>query len=188
MLGYYNKLPHYVYIKNEKFVVNSDYRIFIEFETEMQGKDKKKAIYTALKNFYPAFFFICEKGLLDEAINKFIWFYKCGKDEYHNETKSSKKGKKVSQIFNYEYDCDLICGSFLLYAHIDLHKYCHWWKFKEVWNTLPNDCEFCKIKGYRAYEGKDEKLLELKEYYKLPPTEVEIQEQIRKDKIYEAFK
>ena len=53
---------------------------------------------------------------------------------------------------------------------------------------MPNDCEFCKIKGYRAYEGKDEKLLELKEYYKLPPTEAEIQEQIRKDKIYEAFK
>ena len=42
MLEYYNKLPHYVYIKNEKFVVNSDYRIFIEFETKMQGKDKKR--------------------------------------------------------------------------------------------------------------------------------------------------
>ena len=169
----------------------------ISFENIVQDKSvsNSEKIKYGLRHFYPAFFYaenynklLYNPQLYKEACDKLIWFYKCGKDEYHNETKSSKKGKKVSQIFNYEYDCDLICGSFLLYAHLDLHKYCHWWKFKEVWNTLPNDCEFCKIKGYRAYEGKDEKLLELKEYYKLPPTEAEIQEQIRKDKIYEAFK
>ena len=188
MIEYYNRLPRYVYINKERFIINTDYRIFINFEYDMQGADVRKAVENALINFYPAFFKICEKGLLNEAIDKFIWFYQCGKEEYKNKDIANKKGKKVSQIFNYKYDCDLICGSFWIYGHIDLHKYCHWWKFKEVWNNLPNDCEFCKIKSYRAYDGKDKDMIELKEYYKLPPTEAEIKEQIRKDKIYEAFK
>lgn len=188
MLDYYNKLPYHVYLKNEKFIINTDFRIFINFETEMQGTNTKEAIYNALSRFYPAFFVICKKGLLNEAVEKFIWFYKCGKEDNVNSKKSNGQGKKVSQIYNYEYDCDLICGSYLLYAKVDLHKHLHWWKFKEIWNTLPNDCEFNKIKGYRAYDGKDKDILKLKEYYKLPPTETEIQEQIRRDKIYEALK
>lgn len=188
MLEYYNKLPHYVYIKNERFVINSDYRIFINLEMEMQGKNEKEAIENALISFYPAFFDICEKNLLDEAVDQFIWFYKRGKDDYKKQNSKGKRGKKVSQIYNYEYDSDLICGAFLMYANIDLHKYCHWWRFKEVWESLPKDCEFSRIKSYRAYDGKDENLLELKEYYKLPPTEAEIKEELRKDRIYEALK
>ena len=189
MIDYYNKLPHYVIIKNEKFIINSDFRIFINFEHEMQGVNKKKAIENALIKFYPAFFKLVRRNLLNEAIDRFIWFYKCGKKEYKNNNKNSK-GQKTSlkQIFNYNYDSNLICGSFWIYAHIDLHKYCHWWKFKEIWDSLPNDCEFNKIKGYRAYEGKDKDMLELKEFYKLPPTEAEIKEQIRRKEIYEALK
>lgn len=188
MIEYYNKLPRYVYIKNEKFVINADYRIFINFEMQMQGKNVKEAIMQTLTNFYPAFFSICNRKLLKEAVEQFIWFYHCGKDEYKNQEVAKKKGKKASQIFNYNYDCDLICGSYWIYAHTDLHKYLHWWRFKEIWESLPSDCEFNKIKSYRAYDGNDKEMLELKEYYKLPPTEAEIQEEIRKDKIYEAFK
>lgn len=188
MIEYYNKLPRCVYLNNEKFVINADYRIFIEFEMQMQGKNVKEAIYNALTNFYPAFFKICELNLVNEAVDKFIWFYHCGKEEYRNQDIVKNKGKKTSQIFNYKYDCDLICGSYWIYAHTDLHKPLHWWRFKEIWESLPKDCEFNKIKSYRAYDGNDKDMLELKEYYKLPPTEAEIQEQIRKDKIYEAFK
>lgn len=187
MIDYYNKLPHYVILKNEKFIINSDFRIFLSFEQEMQGVNKKKAIENALIKFYPAFFRINEKNLLNEAIEKFIWFYKCGREEYKDNNKISKTNK-AKQIYNYKYDCDLICGSFWIYAHIDLHKYCHWWKFKEIWNTLPTDCEFNKIKGYRAYVGKDKDLLELKELYKLPPTEEELQDELRRKEIFEALK
>lgn len=189
MIDYYNKLPRYVIIKNEKFIINSDFRIFIDFELEMQGTNKEKAIENALMKFYPVFFKIIQKNLLNEAIEKFIWFYKCGKEEYNeNNPKSSKVLKKKSQIFNYKYDCDLICGSYWIYAHTDLHKYCHWWRFKEIWNSLPQDCEFNKIKAYRAYDGEDKDLLELKAFYKLPPTEEEIKDEIRKKEIYEALK
>ena len=64
----------------------------------------------------------------------------------------------------------------------------YWWEFRAIWLTIPDNFEFSKIKGYRAYDGKDKDILELKEHYKLPPNKKEIQDQIRRNEIYEALK
>ena len=185
---YYDSLPYYVYLKNEKFIINADYHIFIEFEEEMQGKDINSAVEKVLQRFYPAFYLIIEKDLINEAVEKFIWFYSCGKEHIPTPTKK-QKAKKTSQVYSYKHDSDLIWSAFWMYARIDLSKTkLHWWKFRAIWNSLPSECEFVKVKGYRAYEGKDEDMLELKEYYKLPPTEAEIKDRVRQDKIYEALK
>ena len=184
---YYNKLPQYVILNNEKFVINADYRIFIELEEQIQREGDNEAIYKALFKFYPSFSLIEKKGLVEEAVNKFIWFYFCGKE--HLPKADEKDSKKVKQIFSYRHDADLIWASFWIYARIDISKgFLHWWKFKSIWNSLPQDCEFCKIKGYRAYEGDDKHYKELKEYYKLPPSEAEIKDQLRREQIYNALK
>lgn len=183
--GMYNKLPHYVYLKNEKFNINTDFRIFIEFEIEMQGKDKKKASINCLSKFYPAFLDIISKGLFEEAVDKFIWFYKCNKPDIKYNIKS-KKPKE--QIFNYEYDDLYIWGAFKQYYNIDLTTArLHWWKFRAMWLCIPSNSEFSKIKGYRAYDGKDKDILEMKELSKLPPTESEIKDEIRRNEIYESL-
>ena len=70
-MNMFNRLPHFVYLDNEKYFINTDFRIFIEFEIEMQGKDKRQASYKCLGKFYPAFFRIMENGLLEEAVEKF---------------------------------------------------------------------------------------------------------------------
>ena len=186
---YYDKLPQEVYIKNKKFIINADYRIFIKFEERMQGRDINSAVMEALFSFYPAFNLILEQDLLSEAVEKFIWFYSCGK-EYINKPSKNSKMIKTEQVFSYKHDSDLIWSAFWMYGNrIDLSKEkLHWWKFKAIWNSLPSECEFVKIKSYRAYDGKDKDRLELKEYYKLPPTEAEIKDKVRRDKIYEALK
>lgn len=188
MLEYYNRLPHYVKINNEKFIINADYRIFINFEMEMQGNDKKKAIYNALNSFYPAFSHIYKKGYFNEAVEEFIKFYQMNNVDSYKQGRTTKNAKKISQIYNYQYDAKLICGAYKIYAGVDLHKYLHWWTFKEIWDNLPSECEFVKVKSYRAYSGDDKNILELKEFYKLPLTEYELQDKIRRDKIYEALK
>lgn len=69
---------------------------------------------------------------------------------------------------------------------IDLaHDKVHWWKFKALLKSLKSDVEFVKIQSYRAYEGKDKNMLELKEYWKLPQPAAE---QERLNKIYEVLK
>lgn len=188
MKGMYDKLPHFVIIKNERFYINTDYRIFIDFEQEMQEIETRDAIINVLSKFYPAFFVIMnDKELLQKAIEKFIWFYKCGKEE---SSKIDNKGKsKPCKPFSYKYDDLYIWGAYKQYYNIDLTTAkIHWWKFKAMWLSLPDNAEFNKIKGYRTYTGNDKDLLELKNYYKLPPTEKEINDRMRLDNLYEQLK
>lgn len=186
-MSMYNRLPHFVYLKNEKYFINTDYRIFIEFEEKMQGKENKQIINNCLTNFYPAFFDIQSKGLLNEAVEQFIWFYKCGKKDIEN-TKKGKSNNKTA-IFSYSFDDQLIWGAYNSQFNIDLSSVkLHWWKFKSMWLSLDSECQFSKIKGYRAYNGKEKELLELKELYKIPPSEIEIEERERQNKIFEKLK
>ena len=187
MNGMYNKLPRCVYLKDERFIINTDYRIFIEYEWEiMQGEDTKKSSLKALQSFYPAFSLILQKGLLEEAIDKFVWFYKCGKDKPPKKSKGKGSNKRA---FDYKEDDLLIWGAFKTYFKVDLStNYLHWWKFKALCETLSQEAEFTKIKGYRTYTGKDKDILELQEYYSLGETKAEIEDRIRRDKIYESLK
>lgn len=177
----YNKLPHSVTINNREITINTDYRLFVKFELEMQGNDTKKAIKNVLSAFYPAFSLITE-----EMVDKFIWFYKCGKTDVLKDSKGKKTSK--NRAYDYEVDDDLIYSAFMETYHIDLSRPLHWWKFKALFNGLNSECEFCKIKSYRLYNGKDKNLLELKEYYKLPPTKIELEDKLRQEKLYEALK
>jgi len=183
MMNMFNKMPHFVYINNEKYFIKTDYRIFVDFEIKMQGKDKRKACINALKKFYPAFSQIIQKNILNEAIEKFIWFYKCGKEDV--EVKISTKNNSNMRIYDYNYDSDLIWGAFKEQYNVELDKvYLHWWKFRAMWVSLNKDCQFSIIRGYRAYNGKDKQLLEQKELYKLPLSEDEIDEQKRHKEIF----
>ena len=180
----YDKLPQFVYINRKRYLINTDYRLFIYFETEMQGDDKKKVIIKTLSNFYPAFSEIVEKNLLEEAIDKFLWFYLCGKNKKEIDEEEETTKKRAKRIYDYDFDSDLIWGAYWDRG-IDLTKnYLHWWKFRALWNSMPDDCKFVKVMGYRCYEGKDEDRLKLKEIYKLPPTIQEINEKKRLDNIY----
>ena len=186
MIKYYNRLPQSVTINNKKYAIETDYRIFIDFEMEMNSIDDVNAVTNALYRFFPDIDEIINKGLMLEAINQFIWFYKCGLEDYQ-QGRTIKKAKKVTQIYNYNYDAQMICGAYAMYGY-DLHRYMHWWKFKEIWNSLPSDCEYAKIKSYRAYDGDDKDQIELREYYKLPPTEIEIKDAIRREQIFNQLK
>lgn len=182
----YERLPHFVFLKNEKYLINTDFRIFINFEEKMQDEGDKKVIIDTLQSFYPAFLEIMNKNLVQEAIEKFLWFYACGKISQDNTKKN--KGSNERQ-FSYNHDKLLIWGTYKMYFDIDLTKIkMHWWKFKALWQVIPENAEFNKIKGYRSYKGKDKDILSLKEYYQLPPTKYELKEQIRRDKIYEMLK
>lgn len=183
-MNLYNKLPHTVIINNKKITINTDYRLFVKFEIEMQGNDTKKAIQNVLSAFYPAFLL---KNITNEMIDKFLWFYKCGKSE-EIEKSHKTKSRKQERPFDYEIDESLIYSAFMECYHIDLSNYMHWWKFKALFNGLNSETEFCKIKSYRLYDGKDKNLLELKEFYKLPPTKLEISDKLRQQKLYEILK
>lgn len=189
----FNKLPYFVILQEKKYKINVDFRNMISFENKVQDKsvDNSKKIEYGLRHFYPAFFYaenyyklLNNEQLYKEACDKLIWFYKCGRDDYH-KTKGNKKGQN-KQIYSYEFDDEYIYGAFYEQYRIDLaYDKVHWWKFKSLLKSLKDDTEFVKIKGYRAYTGKDKNMLELREYWELPKP---VEEQERINKIYEALK
>ncbi len=191
-MNMFKKLPYFVILKGKKYKINVDFRKMISFEKKLQDKkldDAEKMAY-CIRNFYPAFFYIQNyifllqnSELYKEACDKLIWFYKCGREDYH---KKASIGKAGNQIFDYEYDDEYIYGAFLEQYGIDLTQdFVHWWKFKALLKSLKEDTEFVKIKSYRAYSGDDKNWLELKKYWELP---LPIEEQQRLDALYEKLK
>lgn len=188
----FNKLPYFVILQGKKYKINVDFRNMISFENRVQDKSvsNSEKIKYGLRHFYPVFFYeenynklMYNQHLYKEACDKLIWFYKCGRDDYH---KVSSSGKSNKQIYSYDYDDEYIYGAFYEQYGIDLaYDKVHWWKFKALLKSLKDDEEFVKIKGYRAYTGKDKNMLELKNYWELPKP---VEEQERLNRIYEALK
>ena len=111
------------------------------------------------------------------------------KDENEDELPKKKGNKSNVRVYSYKYDELYIWGEFKRNYGVNLSvDKIHWWEFKAMWMALPSECEFNKIKGYRSYKGNDKDILELKEYYKLPLTQMEIEDKLRRDKLYEMLK
>ena len=188
----FRKLPYFVILQGGKYKINVDFRNMISFENIVQDKSvsKSEKIECGLRHFYPAFFslenyqkLLYNPQLYKEACDKLIWFYKCGRDDYHKMGNGKGSNK---QIYSYNYDDEYIYGAFYEQYGIDLsYDIVHWWKFKALLKSLKDDTEFVKIKGYRAYAGEDKNMLELKKYWELP---LPAEEQERLDKLYETLK
>lgn len=74
-------LPETVEIDGEEYRINTDFRISIMFELLMQDdelEDSEKTMQ-ALRLYYP----IIPKNK-SKAVEKIIWFYRCGKESNQN--------------------------------------------------------------------------------------------------------
>ena len=173
MIKMFNKLPLFIYINNNKYFINTDFRNMILFEEKMQDienmtKDERiDVVFNTLYKFCPAFFKSNHTSKELKILHKkFLWFYQCGRKNYHIVT-SSQCG--INNIFSYQYDDEYIYGAFLEQYNIDLTiDRVHWWKYKACLSSLKKDTRIEEIKSYRAYSGKDKDMIALKTYWTLP--------------------
>ena len=171
-------LPTTVDIEGIEYEINSDFRASILFELLMQDveiEDEEKIIQ-ALQLYYRQ----CPHNI-DEAINKMLWFYSCGKE---NTLKAdSKAGSSSEKIYDFDYDDEYIYSAFLDQYGIDLHEieYLHWWKFKAMFKALKEDNEIVKIMGYRSIDLSKVEDKKQKEFYKKMKKTYEIPIAISKD-------
>lgn len=165
-------VPKTITIDNKEYEINSDFRTSILFELLMQDKSIKDndKIYLALELYYPNI-----PDDINSAIEKMLWFYRCGK--YLITSKRKGKGKSDIKIYSFEYDDDYIYAAFMDQYGIDLQdiKYLHWWKFKAMFKSLKEDTEIVKIMRYRSMDlskikDKNEKAYykKMQELYKIP--------------------
>jgi len=154
-------VPTSVTIENQDYKINSDFRTSILFELLMQDNEiseEDKIIYS-LELYYP----ILPKNI-NEAVDKMLWFYRCGKDI--TPSKGTGKGKST-QIYSFNFDDDYIYSAFLDQYGVDLQDIdLHWWKFKSMFKALKEDNEIVKIMGYRSMDLSKIKDKEEKNYYR----------------------
>lgn len=156
-------LPETVDIDGIEYRINSDFRISILFELLMQDDElgKRQKLVQGLQLYYPEI-----PHNVTMAVDKMIWFYRCGK-ETGNGGHGSGSGR-AKQIYSFEYDDDYIYAAFLEQYGIDLQdiKELHWWKFRALFRGLSEDTEFVKIMGYRSVKITSEMSKEQREFYK----------------------
>lgn len=156
-------LPETVEIDGAEYRINSDFRISILFELLMQDDEvgKRQKLVQGLRLYYPEI-----PHNVTMAVDKMIWFYRCGK-----ETESGGHGSgsgRAKQIYSFEHDDDYIYAAFLEQYGIDLQdiEELHWWKFRALFRGLSEDTEFVKIMGYRSVKITSKMSKEQREFYK----------------------
>lgn len=89
---------------------------------------------------------------LNEAVEKVLDFYGCGKKRKKKDSNNAKRKGITSPVYSFEYDDGYIFAAFYDQYGIDLNdiEYLHWWKFKAMFDSLKDDNEIVKIMSYRA--------------------------------------
>lgn len=156
-------LPEVVEIAGTSVKIDTSFRTGIIFEEmlsdpELPDEDK---LLTMLELYYPGIVF--DETTIREAIEKIFWFYRCGSEP--RQTTGGDEGGET--VFSYEYDADYIYAGFMSAYRIDLAKETlHWWQFRALFRSLPEDTQIMKIVGYRSMKISPKLSKEQKEHYK----------------------
>jgi len=151
--------------------VRTDWRIMADFEAGIYRMKEGGEEAFAQKSL--AAFYITRPADIKAALNGLLWFYRCGKP--HEKSIVSGRDNKAIP-YDFYADADLIFAAFRQTYSIDLGcEKMHWWRFRALMNSLPEDCKFCKVEGYRTTDtGNMSDAMrdfyeKAKKHYALPP-------------------
>lgn len=144
-MSLYQAPPDSILVDGVEYPIDTDFRVWVEFQGILTGKsdDEEKAgqLYDLMERLgLPP-----SKAALDAMVD----FYAAASTEHTS-------GARRAMAFDFEKDSEYIYAAFRGAYGIDLTTECiHWWRFKALFKTLPDDCQMCKIMGYRAADMKD---------------------------------
>ena len=159
------------------YEIDADFRTGIAFELLMLDEEftETEKAARAMELYFPQI-----PDDEEEAMEKILWFYLCGREETNQEEKETEPAPK-NLVYSYEYDAGSIYAAFLSQYGMDLVEipFLHWWKFKALFHALDENLEFMKIMRYRAVDitkvPKEQKdfYRKMKQLYALPDNRTE---------------
>lgn len=159
------------------YEIDADFRTGIAFELLMLDEEftETEKAARAMELYFPQI-----PDDEEEAMEKILWFYLCGREETNKEEKETEPAPK-NIVYSYEYDAGSIYAAFLSQYGMDLVEipFLHWWKFKALFHALDENLEFMKIMRYRAVDitkvPKEQKdfYRKMKRLYALPDNRTE---------------
>lgn len=141
-------LPTTVSIGGTLYPIRWDYRIWMEFDSiRKENRSNEEKIIKLLQRCYPK---IPED--INGAIDKMLWFYRCGENEEKEEKKQRYQRRTSSDpAFSFDQDTPYIYAAFKEQYGIDLTEAqeLHWWKFMALFESLNEETKISKIMYYR---------------------------------------
>ena len=144
-MSLYTLPPESIAVDGVDYPVDTDFRVWVKFQGVLlaDGTNKAKAAKVCE--------LMADMGLpqTKEALDAMLQFYAGASTE--NQTGS---GGNV-QAYDFERDSEYIFSAFLDSYGIDLTtENLHWWRFKALFKSLPEECQMCKIMMYRTIDLK----------------------------------
>lgn len=144
-MSLYTLPPESIAVDGVDYPVDTDFRVWVKFQGVLlaDGTNKTKAAKVCE--------LMADMGLpqTKEALDAMLQFYAGASTE--NQTGS---GGNV-QAYDFERDSEYIFSAFLDSYGIDLTTAkLHWWRFKALFKSLPENCQMCKIMMYRTIDLK----------------------------------
>lgn len=190
-----DRCPDMVEINGELYPIRSDFRTSILFELMMSDPklNESQKILGALNLYYERLPEDIQS--MPSALKTAISFYNLGKEINKKDSSNSDESSELKRKFySFEHDSEYIYTSFLTAYGIDLAEVdLHWWKFRTLFNNLPEDTimkkvievRTCKITSKMSKEEK-KRLRKLKKIYELPQDQ-EVKEQEFNDSLNSMF-
>lgn len=192
-------LPKSVRIHGKEYPIQCDFRIGIKLdgilrsELEDQEKIKRMLVLYFKDNIPPD---------IPAAIDKIIWFYRCG-EVLDNEDEEKKKRRYIRRRSKdpacvLTQDAPYVYAAFMDQYGIDLTSvtFMHWWKFMALFESLGDETKMSKIMYYRQAStsgmSKERRAFinEMKKIYKIKGTKkmtLQQRNQRWKDYVKERF-
>lgn len=145
------QLPDNVLVDGTEYLVDSDFRAILLIDQIMHDKELSdtQRVISALTIFYGD----NPPKQTTQAIEKLVWFFRCGKEQSEQEERRGRFQRHTRAI-DYCVDSHLIWSAFLQVYQIDLTEpiQIHWWKFCALMENLPDTCKLSKVMMYRTVD------------------------------------
>lgn len=145
------QLPDKVLVDGTEYLVDSDFRAILLIDQIMHDKELSdtQRVISALTIFYGD----NPPKQTTQAIEKLVWFFRCGKEQSEQE-ECRGRFRRHTRAIDYCVDSHLIWSAFLQVYQIDLTEpiQMHWWKFCSLMENLPDICKLSKVMMYRTVD------------------------------------
>lgn len=146
-MSLYQSPPETISVSGTEYPVDTDFRVWVKFQSILSGDGQNREKAERLADFMHRLGLPSSKEALDAMLD----FYTA---ESKEKTVASHRSRPLS--FDFQQDSEYIYAAFMGAYNIDLTtSRLHWWTFKALFKSLPEDCELCKIMQYRTVDLKD---------------------------------
>jgi len=141
----YTTPPDTITVDGVEYPVDTDFRTWVRFQGILLADGTNDGKAAKICDLMAEM----ELPQTKESLDAMLQFYAGASAE------NNTGGGKNVRAYDFEKDSEYIFSAFLDSYGIDLTTArLHWWRFKALFKSLPEDCQMCKIMMYRTIDLK----------------------------------